>query len=59
MRRGDMIFYGPNASQHVAMYLGNGQMLEAPYTGSRGEGLAGADQRHDPVRRPYIELIEW
>ncbi|MHC9292762.1 NlpC/P60 family peptidoglycan endopeptidase RipA [Mycobacterium sp. LTG2003] len=34
MRRGDMIFYGPNASQHVAMYLGNGQMLEAPYTGS-------------------------
>ena len=34
MRRGDMIFYGPNASQHVTMYLGNGQMLEAPYTGS-------------------------
>jgi cell wall-associated NlpC family hydrolase len=34
MRRGDMIFYGPNASQHVAMYLGDGQMLEAPYTGS-------------------------
>jgi cell wall-associated NlpC family hydrolase len=27
MRRGDMIFYGPNASQHVAMYLGDGQML--------------------------------
>ena len=34
MRRGDMIFYGPSASQHVAMYLGDGQMLEAPYTGS-------------------------
>jgi cell wall-associated NlpC family hydrolase len=34
MRRGDMIFYGPNASQHVALYLGNGQMLEAPYSGS-------------------------
>ena len=34
MRRGDLIFYGPNASQHEAMYLGNGQMLEAPYTGS-------------------------
>lgn len=34
MRRGDAIFYGPNASQHVAIYLGNGQMLEAPYTGS-------------------------
>ncbi|QBJ98905.1 NlpC/P60 family protein [Rhodococcus sp. ABRD24] len=34
MRRGDMIFYGPNASQHVALYLGNGQMLEAPQSGS-------------------------
>ncbi|BBZ15999.1 NlpC/P60 family peptidoglycan endopeptidase RipA [Mycolicibacterium gadium] len=34
MRRGDLIFYGPNASQHEAMYLGDGQMLEAPYTGS-------------------------
>jgi len=27
-RRGDMIFYGPGGSQSVAMYLGNGQMLE-------------------------------
>ncbi|MGH3677103.1 MAG: NlpC/P60 family peptidoglycan endopeptidase RipA [Mycobacterium sp.] len=34
MRRGDAIFYGPNASQHVALYLGNNQMLEAPFTGS-------------------------
>ncbi len=34
MKRGDMIFYGPNASQHVALYLGNGQMLEAPQSGS-------------------------
>jgi peptidoglycan DL-endopeptidase RipA len=35
MRRGDLIFYGPNASQHEAMYLGSGMMLEAPYTGSQ------------------------
>jgi peptidoglycan DL-endopeptidase RipB len=28
-RRGDLIFYGPGGSQHVAIYLGNGQMLEA------------------------------
>lgn len=28
-RPGDLIFYGPNGSQSVAMYLGNGQMLEA------------------------------
>ena len=34
MRRGDVIFYGPNGSQHVSLFLGNGQMLEAPYTGS-------------------------
>jgi cell wall-associated NlpC family hydrolase len=27
--RGDLIFYGPNGSQSVAMYLGSGQMLEA------------------------------
>lgn len=33
-RRGDVIFYGPGGSQHVTLYLGNGLMLEAPYTGS-------------------------
>jgi cell wall-associated NlpC family hydrolase len=27
--RGDLIFFGPNGTQSVAMYLGNGQMLEA------------------------------
>nr|WP_238994771.1 NlpC/P60 family peptidoglycan endopeptidase RipA [Mycolicibacterium chubuense] len=56
MRRGDMIFYGPNASQHVAMYLGDGQMLEAPYTGST--------VKISPVRTsgmtPYVtRMIEW
>ncbi len=34
MQRGDMIFYGANASQHVALYLGNNQMVEAPQSGS-------------------------
>ena len=33
MQRGDMIFYGANASQHVAMYLGDGTMIEAPKSG--------------------------
>jgi cell wall-associated NlpC family hydrolase len=56
MRRGDMIFYGPNGSQHVTMYLGDGQMLEAPYTGSV--------VKVSPVRTsgmtPYVtRLIEW
>jgi peptidoglycan DL-endopeptidase RipA len=27
-RRGDLIFYGPDGTQSVAMFLGNGQMLE-------------------------------
>lgn len=34
MRRGDVLFWGPGGSQHVAIYLGDGQMIEAPYTGS-------------------------
>lgn len=55
-RRGDMLFWGPNASQHVALYLGDGQMLEAPYTGSV--------VKVSPVRTsgmtPYAtRLIEW
>ncbi|MDF3308433.1 NlpC/P60 family protein [Rhodococcus sp. T2V] len=33
MQRGDMLFWGPNASQHVALYLGDDQMLEAPQSG--------------------------
>jgi peptidoglycan DL-endopeptidase RipA len=32
-RRGDVIFYGPGGSQHVTLYLGDGQMLEAQQTG--------------------------
>ncbi|MGW6421944.1 NlpC/P60 family protein [Nocardia sp. NPDC055053] len=31
--RGDMLFWGPGGSQHVALYLGNGQMIEAPESG--------------------------
>jgi peptidoglycan DL-endopeptidase RipA len=55
-RRGDLLFWGPNASQHVAIYLGDGQMLEAPYTGSV--------VKVSPVRTsgmtPYAtRLIEW
>lgn len=56
MRRGDVIFYGPGGSQHVALYLGNNQMLEAPYT--------GANVRVAPVRTggmtPFVvRYIEW
>ena len=34
MQRGDLIFYGPNAENHVAIYLGDGKMIEAPNSGS-------------------------
>ena len=45
---GDLLFYGPGGSDHVAMYIGGGQMVEAPYsgasvwnTGVRTSGLTG------------------
>jgi len=31
--RGDLLFWGDGGSQHVAIYLGDGMMLEAPQTG--------------------------
>ena len=52
-KRGDLIFYGPGGSQHVAIYLGNGQMLEA--SGSAGKVTTS------PVRTagmsPYLARI--
>jgi len=31
---GDLLFYGPGGDTHVAMYVGGGEMIEAPYTGA-------------------------
>ncbi|HLK44846.1 MAG TPA: NlpC/P60 family protein [Acidimicrobiales bacterium] len=47
---GDLLFYGPGGDEHVAMYVGHGTMIEAPYTGAwvwltpvrLGDGFAGA-----------------
>jgi cell wall-associated NlpC family hydrolase len=47
---GDLLFYGPGGSEHVAMYIGGGTMIEAPYTGAvvwetgvrTGDGFVGA-----------------
>ncbi|MBP2337067.1 cell wall-associated NlpC family hydrolase [Saccharothrix coeruleofusca] len=33
-QRGDMLFWGPGGGTHVALYLGDGLMVEAPYSGS-------------------------
>ena len=57
MRRGDVIFYGPGGSQHVTLYLGNGQMLEAPYTGSNVKISPGAHERHDAIRHPLHRIL--
>lgn len=32
-QRGDMLFWGRSGSEHVAMYLGDGKMIEAPESG--------------------------
>ena len=55
-KRGDLLFWGPGGGQHVAIYLGNNQMIEAPYT--------GATVRIAPVRTggmtPFVvRYIEW
>ena len=34
LQPGDLLFYGSGGSQHVAMYVGPGEMIEAPYTGA-------------------------
>jgi cell wall-associated NlpC family hydrolase len=50
LQPGDLLFYGAGGGDHVAMYVGPGQMIEAPYTGASvwitslrlGSGFAGA-----------------
>ncbi|QYH20408.1 C40 family peptidase [Corynebacterium aquatimens] len=32
-QRGDLLFWGPGGDQHVAIYLGDGMMIEAPRAG--------------------------
>lgn len=52
-RRGDLLFWGPGGSQHEALYLGNGQMLEAQQT--------GVPIKISPVRKagmtPYVTRV--
>jgi len=31
---GDLLFFGPGGSEHVAMYVGGGMVIQAPYTGA-------------------------
>lgn len=49
MQPGDILFYGPGGDEHEAMYVGGGEMIEAPETGEvvhitpirLGDGFAG------------------
>ena len=50
LQPGDLLFYGYNGDEHVSIYLGHGEMIEAPETGYRvhvtpvrlGYGFVGA-----------------
>src|SRR5579875_1590777 len=49
LRRGDLLFYATNTSDpatihHVGIYIGNGEMVDAPYT--------GVDVRIDSIYQP-------
>jgi peptidoglycan DL-endopeptidase RipB len=52
-KRGDLIFYGPGGSQHVTMFLGNGQMLEA----SSLAGKVTVSPVRTPGMTPYLTRI--
>ena len=41
-KRGDLLFWGPGGSQHVAIYLGDDQMLEASGSAEQGYGEPAA-----------------
>jgi cell wall-associated NlpC family hydrolase len=55
LRPGDLVFFAYNTSDpstihHVGMYIGNGEMVDAPFT--------GADVRYDSAFRPdYIGAV--
>jgi len=48
---GDLIFYGPDGTQSVALFVGNGQMLEATDTGIKVSSVRTANMT------PYLGRI--
>ena len=46
LKPGDLLFYGPGGGEHVAMYIGNDTMIEAPHT--------GAWVHNTPVRTDFV-----
>lgn len=52
-KRGDLIFYGPEGTQHVTIYLGNGQMMEA----SSAAGQVTVSPVRTAGMTPYVTRI--
>lgn len=52
-KRGDLIFYGPGGTQHVAMYLGNGQVLEE----ASSYGKVSVNRLRTAGMSPYLARI--
>lgn len=52
-KRGDLIFYGPGGTQHVAIYLGNGQVLEA----ASSYGQVGIHPMRTAGMTPFLARI--
>ncbi|WP_157970500.1 NlpC/P60 family protein [Nakamurella deserti] len=58
LRPGDLVFYAydtsdPKTIHHVAMYIGDGQMIEAPYTGSWVRIMPLRTSDYIGASRPY------
>ena len=54
LQPGDLIFYGPGGSQHVAIYSGNGMMIEAPHSGSH---VREVPVRHTGMTENAVRLL--
>jgi cell wall-associated NlpC family hydrolase len=52
-KRGDLIFYGPGGTQHVTIYLGNGQMMEA----SSAAGQVSVSPVRTAGMAPYLTRV--
>jgi len=53
MQPGDMIFYGPGGDEHVALYMGNGKMIESPES---GEVVKISSVRYGGIA-PYVTRV--
>lgn len=54
MQRGDLLFWGKNGHGHVALYLGDGQMIEAPQS---GDVVKISKVRYDSMTPNVVRLL--